>query len=115
MTSIRVARIYDAPDPGAGVRVLADRLWPRGVGRSDPRIGRWLREVAPSSELRRWYDHDIARYGEFVVLYEDDLAQSGGADALAELVGAGPVTLLTAAKDVEHGHLTVLARLLATR
>ncbi len=112
---MRIARIYDPPDAGDGVRVLADRLWPRGVRKDDPRIDRWVKDVAPSSELRRWYNHDLERYDEFVSRYEHELEDPVARKALGELrqlVTAGAVTLLTSAKDVEHGHLVVLQRLL---
>ena len=112
---MRIARIYDPPDAGDGVRVLADRLWPRGVRKDDPRIDCWVKDVAPSSELRRWYNHDLERYDEFVSRYEHELEDPVVRKALGELrqlVTAGAVTLLTSAKDVEHGHLVVLQRLL---
>lgn len=113
--AIRIARVYSAPGADDGVRVLADRLWPRGFRKDDPRIDRWCKDVAPSSELRRWYNHDPARRAEFVARFERELEDATAAaalDELRELVGRGPVTLLTSAKDVEHGHLVVLARLL---
>lgn len=112
---MRVARIYDSPEPGDGVRVLADRLWPRGVRKDDPRIDRWMKDVAPSSELRRWYGHDLDRFDDFVARYRHELEDPVAANALGELrelAEIGPVTLLTSAKDVEHGHLVVLKRLL---
>ena len=115
---MRIARIYDPPEPDDGLRVLADRLWPRGVRKDDPRIDRWIKDVAPSSELRRWYNHDPDRYDEFVARYEHELNEPAAAEALGELrelVDAGNVTLLTSAKDVEHGHLVVLRRLLVKR
>lgn len=112
---MRIARIYDSLEPGDGVRVLADRLWPRGVRKDDPRIDRWIKGVAPSSELRRWYNHDLDRYDEFVARYLRELEDPVAAGALGELrdlAEAGQLTLLTSAKDVEHGHLVVLKRLL---
>jgi uncharacterized protein YeaO (DUF488 family) len=115
---MRIARIYDPPRPDDGVRVLADRLWPRGVRKSDPRIDRWSKEVAPSSELRRWYNHDLGRHKEFVARYERELEDPVAAKALGELrdlAKAGHITLLTAAKDLEHGHLVVLKRLLGNK
>ena len=115
---MRIARVYDPPQPDDGVRVLADRLWPRGVRKDDPRIDRWIKDVAPSSELRRWYNHELERYDEFVARYEHELEEPTAAKALGELrefAAAGPVTLLTSAKDVEHGHLVVLKRLLGKR
>jgi uncharacterized protein YeaO (DUF488 family) len=111
---MRIARVYDPPQRGDGTRVLADRLWPRGFRRDDPRIDRWIKDVAPSTPLRQWYHHEPARYDEFVARYERELDEPAAAAALQqirELAAAGPVTLLTSAKDLEHGHLVVLARL----
>jgi uncharacterized protein YeaO (DUF488 family) len=115
---MRLARIYDAPQPDDGLRILVDRLWPRGIRKDDPRIQRWCKDVAPSSELRRWYNHDPARYDTFVARYERELESPQAAaarDELRGLIGDRPATLLTSAKDVEHGHLPVLARLLEQR
>ena len=115
---MRIARIYDPREPDDGLRVLADRLWPRGVRKDDPRIDRWIKDVAPSSELRRWYSHDLDRYDEFVARYERELDEPGAAKALGELrqlTAAGTVTLVTSARDVDHGHLVVLRRLLEKR
>jgi uncharacterized protein YeaO (DUF488 family) len=115
---MRIARIYDPPQPDDGIRVLVDRLWPRGVRKDDPRIDRWIKQVAPSSDLRRWYNHDLDRYDEFVARYEHELEDPVAAKALGELrelADAEPVTLLTSARDVEHGHLVVLKRLLQKR
>jgi uncharacterized protein YeaO (DUF488 family) len=115
---MRIARIYDPSEPGDGLRVLVDRLWPRGVRKDDPRIDRWMKDVAPSSELRQWYHHEPDRFNEFVARYEHELDEPVTAKALRELrqlSDAGPVTLLTSAKDVEHGHLVVLKRLLEKR
>jgi uncharacterized protein YeaO (DUF488 family) len=115
---MRLARIYDPPQPGDGARILVDRLWPRGIRRDDPRIDRWCKGVAPSSELRRWYHHDPDRHDVFVARYQRELETPPAAAALDELrmlVKDAPATLLTSAKDVEHGHLPVLARLLEHR
>ena len=112
---VRIARIYDLIEADDGVRVLADRLWPRGVRKNDPRIDRWVKDVAPSSELRRWYHHDLDRYDEFVARYERELEDATAMTALGELrelARSGSITLLTSAKDVEHGHLVVLKGLL---
>jgi uncharacterized protein YeaO (DUF488 family) len=113
--AMRIARVYDAPEAGHGLRVLVDRLWPRGVRKEDPRIDRWCKDVAPSSELRRWYQHDPQRYDEFVARYKQELQHPVAAAALDELrqvARNGPITLLTSAKEVELGHVVVLARLL---
>jgi uncharacterized protein YeaO (DUF488 family) len=113
---IGVARVYDDPGPNDGERVLVDRLWPRGFRKGDPRVGRWMPKVAPSTELRKWYSHQAARFDEFAVRYTAELETQEGAAALAELrevLRAGPVTLVTATRDLEGSHAAVLARLLS--
>lgn len=115
---IALARVYDEPDPDEGVRVLVDRLWPRGMHRGDPRIGRWDKQVAPSTELRRWYGHDPARYAEFTRRYRDELAQPEMAPALDELrtlAAKGRFTLVTATKNVDQSELGVLKAVLEGR
>jgi uncharacterized protein YeaO (DUF488 family) len=67
---IRIARIYDNPDPDEGQRVLVDRIWPRGIRKDDPRVGIWRKDVAPSKELREWYHHQPERFDEFAARYE---------------------------------------------
>lgn len=112
---VRLARVYDEPESDEGTRVLADRLWPRGMRKTDPRAGTWLPGVAPSTELRRWYDHKPERFDEFADRYAEELSAPAGAAAMEELramVHDGPVTLVTATRDVELSHLTVLAKLL---
>lgn len=112
---MRLARVYDDPAPGDGARVLVDRLWPRGIRKDDPRVGRWCKQVAPSTELRRWYNHDPARYAEFARRYRAELAEPGAAPALAEvraLAASGPVTLVTATRTVDQSHLPVLQQVL---
>lgn len=112
---IRIRRIYDPPEPGAdGVRVLVDRLWPRGLAKAAAAVDEWPRAVTPSTELRKWF-HDGGSAGEFRRRYEAELA---GPEAVAELdrlramAAAGPVTLLTAVKDPAAGHAAILAELL---
>jgi uncharacterized protein YeaO (DUF488 family) len=114
--SLRVARVYDDPDPGGGERVLVDRLWPRGFRKGDPRVGRWMPKVAPSTELRRWYAHKAERFDEFAARYTVELESAEAAAALAELrelVRNDPVTLVTATRDLDGSHVAVLARLLS--
>src|ERR1700754_4224808 len=113
---IKLARVYADPDPDEGERVLVDRLWPRGFRKGDRRVGRWLPQVAPSTELRKWYSHDAARFDEFAARYAAELETEEGAAALAELrdiVRAGPVTLVTATRNLDGSHVAVLARLLS--
>src|SRR6478672_11215911 len=115
LTTVNSARIYDDVQPGEGLRVLVDRLWPRGIRKDDPRVGRWLKNVAPSTDLRVWYGHDPAKFDEFARRYTAELDQPGATAAFAELralAAAGPVTLVTATKELDLSHLAVLARLL---
>ncbi|OBF21540.1 DUF488 family protein [Mycobacterium sp. ACS4331] len=112
---MQMRRVYDAVESDEGRRVLVDRLWPRGIAKTDPRVGRWLRDVAPSTELRHWYEHDPAKFDEFVARYRAELADGPAAEALAELrrlANEGPLTLVTATKDLNLSHLIVLTRLL---
>jgi uncharacterized protein YeaO (DUF488 family) len=108
--------VYDDAGPDDGQRVLVDRLWPRGFRKGDPRTGRWIPKVAPSTELRKWYSHEAARFDEFAAHYAAELETEEGAAALAELrdvLRGGPVTLVTAARDLDGSHVAVLARLLS--
>lgn len=108
---VEIARVYDAPPRDAGSRVLVDGIWPRGV-RKDELDAAWIREVAPSAELRRWYGHDPRLFAEFRRRYRAELREPGRAAAfneLRELAGRGPLTLLTATRDVEISHAAVLA------
>jgi uncharacterized protein YeaO (DUF488 family) len=112
---MRMARVYDDPDPTDGIRVLVDRLWPRGLRKQDPRVGRWCKQVAPSTELRRWYDHDPDRYAEFARRYRGELSDPAARPALDELralAASGPLTLVTATKQIEQSHLGVLNEVL---
>jgi uncharacterized protein YeaO (DUF488 family) len=95
--------------------VLVDRIWPRGLRKEALHLDDWARDVAPSGELRTWYGHDPAKFGEFRRRYIAELAQPGASAALGRLrarAAAGPVTLLTATKDVSHSQAAVLAELL---
>ena len=109
---IRVARVYGDLDPDEGQRVLVDRLWPRGFRKDDPRVGTWCKDVAPSNELRRWYNHKPERFDEFVARYKEELDGSEALDELRKLTKHGVVTLVTATPDVEISHAAVLAALL---
>lgn len=115
MPPVQVGRVYDDGAGRDGVRVLVDRLWPRGLSRQAARVDEWVKEVAPSTGLRTWYGHDPAKSAEFRRRYLAELAdprRAAALDRLRRLADAGPVTLLTAARDVEHSHAIVLAELL---
>jgi len=113
---VRVRRVYDEPSPGDGTRVLVDRLWPRGLTKQQAALDEWVKDVAPSTELRRWYGHDPAKFGEFCRRYTDELSHGTPRTALEHLAAlaatGGAVTLLTATRDVDHSQAEVLAGLL---
>jgi len=114
-TDVRVRRVYDPPDPADGQRVLVDRLWPRGLSKSAAALDEWVKAVAPSDELRRWYGHEVDKFAEFRDRYGAELRAPERAGALAhlrDLTDSGPLTLLTATRDVEHSQAAVLAALL---
>jgi uncharacterized protein YeaO (DUF488 family) len=113
--SVTAGRFYDEP-VDAGVRILVDRLWPRGIRKDDPRVGRWLPKVAPSNELRKWYGHAPDKFVEFQRRYEQELAGGETAEAFAELqelARKDNVHLVTATREVELSHVAVLAGLLS--
>ena len=111
--SVRLKRAYEPPARADGYRVLIDRLWPRGVARANARLDEWAKELAPSTELRRWFGHDPARFAEFRQRYVEEL--SAQEDKLRELRGRARETTLTlvyGARDTEHNDAVVLAELL---
>jgi len=110
---IRIKRVYDPVRPDDGRRVLVDRLWPRGVAKDEARIDEWLKEVAPSDELRKWFGHDPAKWEEFRTRYRQELKPRGELlERLRSEARKGTVTLLFAAKDVEHNNAVVLKEML---
>lgn len=115
--SFSVHRIYEESAP-PGLRVLVDRLWPRGVNKTAAALDEWLKEAAPSTELRRWYGHDPDRFDEFARRYRGELSRPPGIEAidhLLELSKSGPVILLTATRDVDHSGAQVLLDHLRSR
>jgi uncharacterized protein YeaO (DUF488 family) len=113
---VRARRVYEEPSPEDGRRILVDRLWPRGISKQAASLDEWAKAVAPSTELRRWYDHDPAKFAEFKRRYAAELTDDEHAVAWSQLVaaaGQGPVTLLTATKDLDHSEAAVLAGWLA--
>ncbi|MBX5450242.1 DUF488 domain-containing protein [Thermogemmatispora sp.] len=113
---IRLKRIYEEPAEGDGTRVLVERLWPRGFSRERAHIDLWLKEVAPSDALRRWFAHDPQKFAEFRRRYEQELRDHAAARAalvhLQELAQRGPLTLVYSARDSEHNNAVVLRDLL---
>jgi uncharacterized protein YeaO (DUF488 family) len=105
-----IVRAYDDV-PSDRQRILIDRLWPRGLKKEDAPIDEWLKDAAPSTELRRWYGHDPAKFGDFARRYRDELSRNPGSDAVSRLLRlteCGPVALVTATRDVEHSGARVL-------
>ncbi|HEU4574259.1 MAG TPA: DUF488 family protein [Chitinophagaceae bacterium] len=112
---IRIKRVYLPADAGDGYRVLVDRLWPRGLSKSTLQADRWLKEVAPSDALRKWFNHDADKWPGFVKKYTDELAHNAAFSDLQQLAKMHKnITLLYAAKDEMHNQAIVLAKLLAT-
>jgi uncharacterized protein YeaO (DUF488 family) len=111
---IRIRRVYDPPERGDGARVLVDRLWPRGLSKDRAGLAAWLKDIAPSAELRAWFGHDPERFAEFSRRYRAELAGNEAAvDELRSLIAKGPVTLLYGAHDEAHNNAVVLADWLA--
>ena len=113
MAAILTKRVYDAPAEGDGERILVDMLWPRGISKERAALAEWNRDVAPSTELRKWFGHDPERFEEFSARYREELASSPAAEAFAqacrERLGHGQnVTLLYAARDPACNHAIVL-------
>lgn len=110
---VRAKRIYEQAAHGDGYRILVDHVWPRGVSRERARLDAWARELAPSDELRKWFDHDLERFAEFRTRYRNELAaQTDRLEELRHRAENGPLTILYAARDHQHNNGVVLAELL---
>jgi uncharacterized protein YeaO (DUF488 family) len=112
----RLKRVYETPSPEDGFRVLVERLWPRGVSKERAALDLWLKEIAPSPELRKWFSHDLTRWEEFQARYAAELDDAGDAVRLLKQKGReGTVTLVYASQDEEHNGALVLKRYLDDR
>lgn len=106
---IKIKRVYEKADVRDGVRILVDRMWPRGVRRSTPNIDIWMRDVAPTDELRKWFNHDPRKWLSFKKKYKMELHGGKTFEELAEFCARNdPVTLLYATKDIKHNNAVVL-------
>lgn len=112
---IHLKRVYEPAGDADGTRVLVDRVWPRGLTKAEADVALWLREVAPSSELRKWFGHDPARWPEFRRRYREELADNPALVRLEELARSGPLTLVYGARDEEHNQAVVLVELLGEK
>lgn len=116
--SVRLKRAYEAPGAGDGYRVLVDRLWPRGARKEALAIDAWMKDVAPSDELRRWFGHDEERWEEFAARYREELRHPPASEHVDELVARaarGTVTLVYGAKDEQHNQAVVLQGVIGRR
>ena len=114
-TEVRARRVYEEPSPEDGARILGDRVWPRGMRKDAARLDEWAKDVAPSAGLRAWYQHDPGKFDEFRRRYTAELAAPGPREALNRIrarAARGPVTLLTATRDLGLSQAAVLAELL---
>ena len=110
--NVRLQRAYDDPTADDGYRVLVDRVWPRGRTKEQLRLDAWARDLGPSTQLRKWFGHDPARWAAFQARYQSELADPDRAralDALVEQARQGPVTLVFGARDTEHNQARVIA------
>jgi len=113
---VKIKRVYDPPFPDDGKRILIDRLWPRGLKKENAHINEWIKELAPSTELRKWFNHDPEKWGEFRKRFFSEL--QGKQDAVDVIVNAarkGPVTLLFGSKEERYNNATALKEYIEAR
>lgn len=101
----KLARIYDEDIP-KGKRVLVDRVWPRGISKEDAKLDEWLKDIAPSTDLRKWFDHDPDKFDDFNKKYKEELKDNDAVKKLKDMKGT--IVLLYGSKDEEHNHAVVL-------
>lgn len=112
-SSVAIKRAYEKPSPQDGVRILIDRLWPRGLSKAKLKIDAWPRELTPSTGLRKWYGHEPERFAEFRRRYRAELAEHANElKALRAMVGARAATLITAVREVDLSHAAVMREIL---
>ena len=112
---MKLKRVYLPAEETDGYRILVDRLWPRGISKEKAKIDLWLKEVAPSNELRKWFGHDPERFNTFTERYKAELQASGALEELRQAIQEHPnTTLLYAAHDEQHTNAIVLQELLET-
>jgi uncharacterized protein YeaO (DUF488 family) len=113
--ALKLKRAYEPAAEGDGQRVLVDRIWPRGVSKGEARIALWLKDVAPSTALRKWFGHDPEKWTEFRRRYAEELDGNPALDQLRQIIAEGPVTLVYGAKDEAHNQAVALAEYLGSR
>jgi uncharacterized protein YeaO (DUF488 family) len=111
---LNIKRVYEAPEKEDGQRILVDRLWPRGLTKEKAKIDLWLKDIAPSTELRQWFGHDPEKWKEFQKRYRAELKKNGEPVSLLKArIKKGPVTLVYGAKDEEHNDAVLLREYLS--
>ncbi|CAH8772593.1 DUF488 domain-containing protein [Paenibacillus dendritiformis] len=118
MHTFKTKRIYEQADRSDGIRVLVDRIWPRGVSKEHAHLTAWMKDIAPSAELRKWFNHIPSKFPEFQRRYEAELTSAALQDDIWQLISwvqESDVTLLYAAKDEQHNQAVVLQRFLTDR
>ena len=111
--SIKIKRVYEQPEDSDGYRILVDRLWPRGMTKEKAHVDLWLKEIAPSTELRKWFGHDPEKWKRFQRRYETELLHNGHLiEMLTQKARVGTITLLYGARDEKHNEARVLKQLL---
>jgi len=112
---IRVKRIYESPDEKDGFRILVDRLWPRGLKKSSAHIDKWMKDIAPSTALRKWFNHEPEKWQTFKQRYDEELKNNAAvADLLKEINGNKNITFLYSARDEEHNQAIALQQFIKT-
>lgn len=113
MKNLKIKRIYEDPSEEDGYRILVDRIWPRGVSKEEAKLDDWKKDIAPSGKLRKWFNHDPDKFGEFAKRYRDELDnQKEALTEIREQAKSKMVTLLYGAKDTEHNQAVVLQEVL---
>lgn len=113
---IKLKRVYEKAENNDGLRVLVDRLWPRGVKKEEAKLDEWLRDIAPSSELRKWFSHDPNKWEKFKIRYEEELAQKEELlDKLIQDAKGKDITLVYASREKQFNNVTVLKTLMEER
>jgi uncharacterized protein YeaO (DUF488 family) len=113
---IKIKRAYDEVSPDDGERILVDRLWPRGIKKDEAKIDEWMKEIAPSNELRKWFAHDPSKWKEFKKRYMEELKdQSTLIEILINRAKRGNITLIFSARETEHNNAVVLSELISKR
>jgi uncharacterized protein YeaO (DUF488 family) len=107
--NIKIKRVYEKPGKEDGSRILVDRLWPRGLTKEKAALNLWLKDIAPTTELRKWFNHDPAKWNEFIKKYLKELKENEEpVSILKDFLKKGPVTLIYAAKDEAHNEAQVI-------